>query len=337
MTLTQPARQRASLLVAVEAEADDRRNAALLPHGANGNSNGPAVAHEGPAPSVTHDSLANAAWFVVVRSALLVLALVALGLVFQLTVVSGLQHRASQVALFNRFRTELSLGTAPRGPVGPDQRAIALGTPIALLRIPVIGVDQVVVEGTSSAVLTAGPGHYVSTVFPGGTGTSVLLGRAAAYGGPFGRLHDLRRGDRITVITQAGTSVFRVVDVRSAGSRVRPVAAGAARLTLDTAAGSAFVPNGVLWVDADKIGAPLAAQDPLVAVAPANQRPLATDTSTAWELLLLLEALTAVVAGAVWTWRRRGHVQAWIVFFAPLVLLSIVVADQVTRLLPNLL
>jgi len=70
---------------------------------------------------------------------------------------------------------------------------------------------------------------------------------------------------------------------------------------------------------------------------PASQRPLGIDTSSLWTLLLWLTGLAVVLAAAVWTWHRRGHLQAWIVFGAPLALIWFYVADQVTRVLPNLL
>jgi hypothetical protein len=54
-------------------------------------------------------------------------------------------------------------------------------------------------------------------------------------------------------------------------------------------------------------------------------------------LLLWLIGLAVVLGAAVWTWHRRGHLQAWIVFGAPLALVWFFVADQVTRVLPNLL
>ena len=130
----------------------------------------------------------------VVRFALMIVALLCIGTVVQLAWVSGLQHRSSQVSLYNRFRTELALGTAPIGPQGTDHGVSSPGSPMALLRIPSIGVSQVVVEGTTGSELAKGPGHYRSTVFPGGAGDSVILGRQAAFGGPFARITDLRRG-----------------------------------------------------------------------------------------------------------------------------------------------
>ncbi len=273
----------------------------------------------------------------VVRSALLMTAILTVALVAQLALISGLEHRSAQTALFNQFRTELALGTAPTGPTTSGNHALPLGAPIAVLSIPSIGVHQVVVEGTTGTVLAKGPGHLRSTVFPGGAGTSVLYGRATAFGGPFGHIDGLAKGATITVTTGVGRSVFRVVDVRKAGAKVHPVAAGRARLILGTASGSAFVPSGVVLVDADKAGTPLAADNPAVGTVPASELPLGTDTSTLWALFFWLEVLAVLVAGAVWTWRRRGHAQAWIVFTAPLLLVWIFTADQVTRLLPNLL
>lgn len=297
--------------------------------------------------------------FNALRVGLIVVAAISLGLVVVLAVVSPVQHRASQVRLFNQLRSELALGTAPRGPLAlptavtppvgpgttgpaaptapPKPRPIAQGTPIALLRIPAIGVSQVVVEGTSGSDLAQGPGHDVASVFPGGTGTSIILGRAAAYGGPFAELHQLRPGDRITVITQVGTAEFRVVDVRHAGTRGKPYAADSSRLTLGTASGGAFIPSGVLWVDADKVGPPFAAQLPLVHTVPADQRPLAGDPGAWLPLLLWTAAMVVMVIGALWTWRRRGAAPAWIVFFAPVALFAVLAANEVARLLPNLL
>ena len=273
----------------------------------------------------------------VVRLALMIVALLCIGTVVQLGWVSGLQHRSSQVSLYNQFRTELALGTAPIGPQGTDHGVTAPGVPMALLRIPSIGVSQVVVEGTTGSELAKGPGHYRSTVFPGGAGDSVVLGRAAAFGGPFARISDLRKGARITVVTGVGTSVFRVVDIRHAGAEQRPMTVDQARLTLGTASGTAFVPSGVVWVDAEKVGAPLASYKPKVHSVPASERPLGIDTSTLWALSLWLVSMAALFAAAVWTWRRRGHAQAWIVFTAPIALVWLLASDQIARLLPNLL
>jgi hypothetical protein len=279
-------------------------------------------------PALAHPVLFQA------RCALIMVGILAVGLVLQLAWVGNWLHRSSQVNLFNQFRTELALGT---GPTGAKKPSLPIGKPMALIEIPSIGVKQVVVEGTTGAALTDGPGHLRSTVFPGGVGNSVIFGRDASYGGPFGRIVQLSRGARITVVTQVGTSHFRVLGVRFPGGDPFRVPATASVLTLETATGPKYAPTGVVSVFARNVGTPLNAQRPPVHVVPASQRPLGVDTSGLTALLLWLVALAVVVAGAVWTWHRRGHLQAWIVFSAPLALLWFFVADQVTRVLPNLL
>jgi hypothetical protein len=258
-------------------------------------------------------------------------------MVVQLAVLSPLEYRSAQVSLLNQFRTEVALGTAPLGPVGQDGHLLPLGTPVALITAPAIGLRAVVLEGTTSSVLAKGPGHARDTVFPGGPGTSVLLGRASAYGGPFGKITQLRPGQVIVVTTQVGTSRFRVFRVRPAGAKVRTIPAGTSRLTLGTASGPSYAPSGVVWVDAAKVGTPLAGASASSVQLLPGEKPLATDTSTLWALFLWLEALAVLLAGAVWTWRRWGRAQAWIVFTAPMLLVWTYIADQIARLLPNLL
>jgi sortase A len=271
----------------------------------------------------------------VMSMALFLVAALALGFVANLVVVSPLEHQVAQTKAFNLLRYEFAEGTAPTGDTA--HKLLALGTPIAVLDIPSIGVKEVVSEGTTSAVLMAGPGHERSTVFPGGAGTSVILGRAAAYGGPFGRINELRKGALITVTTQVGTSTFRVLDRRKSGDVIPHLTQGRARLTLATASGPAFVPSGVQWVDANLVGNPLAASKPAVHSLPGSERPLGIDVGSLWLLALWLIALVSILGGAFWTWHRRGHARAWIIFSAPVAVVSLFIAGQITLLLPNLM
>lgn len=268
----------------------------------------------------------------------LVLAVVLGVLVLYVTIVSGLAHTASQHSMFSSFRSDLAQGTAPVDQTDGNGHLLAPGAPVAILRIPSIGVDEVVGEGTTGEILTHGPGHLRATVLPGEAGTSQVFGRAATYGGPFGSLSSLRRGATLTTITGLGSSTFKVIDVRRAGDPVpAPVASGGARLTLLTADGTPFVPSGVVRVDADLVGNQAQVSSLLTTTLSPSELAMGTDSSTVWQLVLWLEALVLLTVGATLAWLRWGRAQAWITFTAPLLLVAYFIADQTTRLLPNML
>ena len=84
------------------------------------------------------------------------------------------------------------------------------GDAIGKITIPAIGVDEFVVEGTDTASLRKGPGHYPSTPLPGERGTTAIAGHRTTYGAPFRRLDKLKRGDRITLDMPYGRFVYRV-------------------------------------------------------------------------------------------------------------------------------
>jgi len=289
-----------------------------------------------------HDPGAKEGVFSVFRIALVMVAAMTVGLALNLTLVSHLEQRAAQFRELSQFRYELAAGTGPVGPVQSHHRPLALGTPMALLTIPSLEVSEVVDEGTTGEVLLAGPGHLPSTVFPGGLGTSVIYGRASTYGGPFARIAQLHKGTRILVTIQSGptnTAVFRVTDIRRSGERIPPIGRGGARLTLVTARESMFVPSGAVYVDANIVGTPLPTYPPVVKARniPASELPLGVDTGDLWMLALWLFALAGVAAGAIWTWHRKGHVQAWIIFVGPGALIGYFFANQISLLLPNVM
>ncbi|GAA1267817.1 sortase [Planotetraspora silvatica] len=276
----------------------------------------------------------------IARGALLTLAALLLGLTIQLLLLSGLQQRAAQQAAFDAFRGSLAEGVAPVAQTDQQGRLLALGTPVALLDIPALQVRQVVLEGTGSAVLADGPGHRRDTPLPGQAGTSVLMGRAAAYGGPFGDLGKLTAGDTFTVTTGQGKAQFRVLDVRRAGDPAPgPPAAGKSRLVLVTATGAPYVPEGILRVDADLVSATAETPSPTIKSGslPDAEQPMEGDAGNLWQLVMWLQALAAASIAAVWAWKRWGRQQTWIVFAPMVALLGLEVAGHVIRLLPNLL
>ncbi|MFE9309927.1 sortase [Streptomyces sp. NPDC088353] len=276
----------------------------------------------------------------IARGALLSLAALLLGITVQLLFLSGVQERAAQHTAYDELRNALALGTAPVSQTDQQGRLLAPGTPVALIDIPSLRVRQVVLEGTDSAVMTDGPGHRRDTPMPGQAGTSVLMGRAAAYGGPFERLADLAEGDRFTVTTGQGAARYQVVGVRRAGDPApAPLASGQGRLVLATATGPSYMPGGILRVDADLVSAPF--ETPAAVIRPGtlpdSEQPLARPAGVPWPLVMWLQALLVAAVAAVWTWHRWGRHQTWIVFAPVVAVLGLQVATRTTELLPNLM
>ncbi|WP_241990764.1 sortase [Cryobacterium gelidum] len=275
-----------------------------------------------------------------IRSTLAILSVLILGLLGTITVLGHLQHLVSQQQLTNAFRFELAEGTAPVSEGTVDKVLLTAGTPVALLTIPSIGVNEIVVEGTDSGTLRAGPGHRRDTMLPGQAGYSVIMGRAAAYGGPFARIQELRPGQKFTVTTGQGEHTYAVLGLRYAGDPTPPaLPAGKGRLVLVTARGPAFVPSGIARVDAELVSEtkPAGARQTTYNSLPLADQEMATDTSTVWALVFALQFLLIVELAAVWAFRRVGLRKAWTVFVPVVTVGGLFVADQLVRLLPNLL
>ena len=274
------------------------------------------------------------------HAALVLLCILAESLLLELVVVSSFQQRAAQRGAFEQFRGDLALGTAPIGPTDADGKELRPGAPVAYLEIESIGLKQVVVEGTSAGNLFTGPGHRRDSPLPGQPGVSVVLGRKAAFGGPFGRIHRLRAGALIRVTTGQGAFEYRVTAVRRERDPVpAPLEGGAGRLLLATAAGRPFMPSGVVRVDADLTVPAVPGTNRLIGSRslPAAEQMMAADFGTLWALALWLQGLIAVVLGATWAWHRWGRARTWVVFLPPLLLVGLAVSGEAARLLPNLL
>ncbi len=119
---------------------------------------------------------------------------------------------ASQIA---PGRADPAATTAPPTSTGAPALAAHLGDPpegtaVGTITIPAIGLSMVVVEGTGSAELRMGPGHYSGTPLPGEAGNSAIAGHRTTYLRPFYSLNALRPGDRIIVTTVQGTFTYRM-------------------------------------------------------------------------------------------------------------------------------
>jgi sortase A len=277
---------------------------------------------------------------VIASTALTLLAAVLLGFVAQLVVISDLEHFRAQRTSYAQLRSQLALGTAPVSAVDTNGKPVALGSPVALLEIPSLGVREVVFQGTTSGVLMDGPGHRRDTVLPGQTGVSIIMGRSSAYGAPFGKIANLLPGDRITVTTGQGVQRFGVLDVRRAGDAIPPApASNSSRLVLMTATGAAYVPGGVLRVDAKLLSAvqPAGLVGLSAAQLPSDEKPLSGESGAWLPIVLWAQGLLIAAVGFVWARSRWGHWQAWLAGLPVLGALGLGCADAIIRLLPNLL
>lgn len=95
-------------------------------------------------------------------------------------------------------------GEEPPPSTVPAIEPVPEGEATARIRIPVIGVDKIVVEGVSLTDLKKGPGHYPETPLPGQEGNAAIAGHRTTYGAPFNRIDELAPGDEIFVETVQG-------------------------------------------------------------------------------------------------------------------------------------
>jgi sortase A len=88
------------------------------------------------------------------------------------------------------------------------------GEAIGRIVIPRIGLDVIAVQGTDTATLQKGPGHYPKTPFPGQPGTTAFAGHRTTYLAPFRHLDQLEAGDPIRIEMPYANLIYRVQDTR---------------------------------------------------------------------------------------------------------------------------
>lgn len=117
------------------------------------------------------------------------------------------------------------------------QRNVAVGDSLTRIKIPRIGVDVVVVEGTTASALRAGAGHYPGTPLPCEVGNVAIAGHRTTYGRPFHDLDVLEDGDRIILETPIGSCTYEFTEatvVTPTQTEVVENTPDEARLTLTT-------------------------------------------------------------------------------------------------------
>ena len=130
---------------------------------------------------------------------------------------SGQQHQLRQQfdsALHQRARTKTEgspvVGSTTTTTAPPSNASLAVGSAVARIQIPKIGLDNIVVNGVGEEDLQKGPGHYPLTPLPGQVGNAAIAGHRTTYGHPFGNVDQLSSGDVIRIQTLQGTVTYRV-------------------------------------------------------------------------------------------------------------------------------
>jgi sortase A len=210
------------------------------------------------------------------------------------------------------------------------------GAPVGVLAIPALSVNEVVIEGVNSSQTVSGPGHVPGTSGLGQPGNAGIVGRNAAYGAVFGRLGQLKRGDRVLTATIEGQSVYvvrRVTTVTTASLEPVYRATRDNRLTLVTSA------SNVPWNSDRAVVVTAVLRGKPYAATPQQSRDSNqlgnSGESGAWaELILSLLALAVVAVGALYLYRRCTVRSAYLLSTAPLVALTVVAAESVSRMFP---
>jgi sortase A len=94
-------------------------------------------------------------------------------------------------------------------------RGLHDGAPIGRIVIPRIGLNMIVVEGTSERDLAKGPGHYngasgAATALPGAGGVVAIAGHRTTFLHPFRYVDQLRSGDNVYLEMPYGTLRYRI-------------------------------------------------------------------------------------------------------------------------------
>lgn len=205
-------------------------------------------------------------------------------------------------------------GNAPEE-LGP----VMTGDAMALLRIPALGVDQVVVEGSGAQQMRSAPGHLRGTPRPGQKGNVVIAGKRTTYGGPFSDLDQLEAGNRIELGTASGTYRYVVERVATlTPEKDEDVVAGTEenRLTLVTADPPYRAVERLVVVarfDGDADGAPLRTVPAGLEPGP-DELGLGRDVNAVSSVMLFMLLGGLSVLGFVGVRRRWTTWALWAVF-----------------------
>ena len=88
------------------------------------------------------------------------------------------------------------------------------GEAIGRIRVPRMGVNMILVNGTDHDTLKKGPGRDLRTFMPGENRLVYIAGHRTTYLAPFSHIDSLRPGDRVILEVPYGTFIYSVTHHR---------------------------------------------------------------------------------------------------------------------------
>ena len=136
---------------------------------------------------------------------------------------TALYTKWRQHQLESQYEKRFKAYTAPIVHTSPatERRSIARGArryrlgakrgeAIGRLRVPRMGVNMILVNGTDHGSLTKGPGRDLRTFMPGENRLVYIAGHRTTYLAPFSHIDSMRRGDRVTLEVPYGIFIYSV-------------------------------------------------------------------------------------------------------------------------------
>jgi sortase A len=84
------------------------------------------------------------------------------------------------------------------------------GEAIGRIKVPRLGLNMILVNGTNEATLQKGPGRDLRTYMPGQGQLVYIAGHRTTYLAPFSHIDSLRAGDLVTLELPYATFVYRI-------------------------------------------------------------------------------------------------------------------------------
>ena len=146
--------------------------------------------------------------------------------------VTAVSHRFEQRGLERAFERQIAAGglgtdtaAVARSPGDTDadtlsrtaaawRKTLRRGDAVAKLRLPTLGVSEIVVDGTDPETLKRGPGRYRGSAVPGEGELVYVAGHRTTYGAPFSRIDRLRKGDPVVLELPYATFEYRITGHR---------------------------------------------------------------------------------------------------------------------------